>query len=459
MATNLSKIIKRSLQRSRFFALGGKIVVATSTGVDSMVLLTQLQALVAPERLVVAHVNHHLRAQSDREAAFLRDYCARRGLLLRVADWQDHPHQGIEAAARAFRYRFFAAVMKETGAKLLLTAHHANDQAETVLMKLVRGGDLRQLVGLRERRPFAGGELVRPLLAVPKAQLVASARDGGMTWFEDATNADQSITRNRYRHRYLPELAAENPQLVGDLGELAAQLGDLLAASDDLLAPLLRQLTTPTGLDLAGWWQQSPATQRLLLRAWLAKQGVVDLSQAALCQLQARLAPEAKPNQVQQLAGGWRAVRAYERLAVKKGEKKGRRSAFTGESMVKFAHWYPVAAGGSFLVQPAAAPAPTTGQPVATFVLPKTALPLRIRPSQLSDRLRLKGGGWQPVRRVLINQKVPAAERPRAQLLVDQTDRPLWLVGYRFAWWEWPPVIDDKWQKIVVYLKGEDERE
>lgn len=150
-----------------------------------MVLLTLLQRLPVAHRpkLIVAHVDHQLRQQSQVERQFITTYCQQHRLPLEVAVWPlaAHPATGIEAAAREFRYAFFERVMKQTHATTLVTAHHANDQAETVLMKLIRGGDLTQLVGIRTEQPFGSGRLVRPLLRIDKATLLAYAQTNHLT--------------------------------------------------------------------------------------------------------------------------------------------------------------------------------------------------------------------------------------------------------------------------------------
>lgn len=176
----LQKQFERHLQRSRFFSTQDKVVIAVSTGVDSMVLLDLLQGLPPALRphLIVAHVNHELREQSVEEEAYIKQYCKEHGLQLALYHWprKDHPTTGIENAARQVRYRFFTDVMKEEGAAVLVTAHHENDLAETMLMKLTRGGQLPQLLGICDQRPFASGKLVRPLLPFSKEQLISYAK-------------------------------------------------------------------------------------------------------------------------------------------------------------------------------------------------------------------------------------------------------------------------------------------
>lgn len=452
MVTNLEMVIKRHLEGSRFFTTSTPIVVATSTGVDSMVLLTLVQNLVPKERLIVAHVNHHLRSQSQIEERYLRQYCQAHQLTLRVMQWQDHPKNGLEAAARQARYQFFATIMSETKAKILLTAHHANDQAETVLMKLVRGGDLHQLAGLRPQRPFASGDLIRPLLTIPKVILINYAKTHGVKWYEDETNQDLSITRNRYRHQYLPELATENPQIISDLGQTAAQLQDWLTFAQTQLQTQLQSLVSEKGLDLRLWWQSSAATQRLLLQTWLHQNGIVNYKWTALVQLQRRLQPGELPNQTFALPGKWRLIRNYHLLYLENLDKLDQKPNDSGQNMVKFAHWQTVNSSRAILISANRQTDLPLNHLVATVWLRPSDLPLMIRPAKLTDRLRLKNGGFQTVRRIFINQKVPVDQRQKAKVLVDQSGRVWWLIGYKTAWWDWPKQTNG-WQQLRFFQR------
>lgn len=176
------------------------LLVAVSTGVDSMVLLDLLMKLppkMQPQ-ITVAYVDHQLREQSKVETKFIKKFCQQNNLPLEVAVWskEQHPQNGTEEAARKFRYQFFLSVMKKRKIKVLATAHHADDLAETVIMKLVRGGELSQLVGIESRRSFEGDyQIIRPLLRYSKKQLYEYADQKELTYFEDETNYQDDALR------------------------------------------------------------------------------------------------------------------------------------------------------------------------------------------------------------------------------------------------------------------------
>ncbi|MCC6734752.1 MAG: tRNA lysidine(34) synthetase TilS [Bauldia sp.] len=199
-----------------FAGLAGRPVVAlaVSGGADSLALLDLVRhwALrrASPPELVVLTVDHGLRPESAVEARMVAAIAAGHGLRHETLAWDEpKPATGIEAAARAARYRLLAAAARRSGADVVVTAHHRDDQAETLLMRLGRGSGIAGLGGMPEARLLDRGILLfRPFLDVPKTRLVATARVAGFLPVEDAMNADPRFARARLR-RLMPALAAE----------------------------------------------------------------------------------------------------------------------------------------------------------------------------------------------------------------------------------------------------------
>ncbi len=205
-----------------------RFLLAVSTGVDSMVLL-QVFCQLFPEMqkepcFGVAHVNHQLRPASAEEAAFLRQYCQERGIPFYERCWENPPETGVEASARDFRYTFFADVMSQEGYDVLLTAHHSDDQVETMLMKMMREGRLQSAGGMQQQQPFHTGILLRPLLSVSKAAIYDYAQAQQIPYFEDESNHEPLYLRNRLRQQVVPALKAENPQLLPHFQQLSVEM-------------------------------------------------------------------------------------------------------------------------------------------------------------------------------------------------------------------------------------------
>lgn len=456
MMMELEESFKRHLQRGRFFNKNDRVVIAVSAGVDSMTLLSLVINLPTPLRptITVAHVNHELREQSRQEEAYLRQYCQAHHLKLLVKHWPRaaHPQTGIEAAARHFRYHFFAEVMAACQSPILLTAHHQNDLAETMLMKLVRGGQLSQLVGIAAIRPFAAGQLVRPLLPFSKGQLRSYAEAKGIRWYEDATNQDLTISRNRYRHVIIPALERENPQFLAHLTSYHRQLAALLDWQAEEVQVRLHQVQDGESLRLDRWGQLPELAQRLVFQRWL-EQRLPNVKQRLVDSLLAALKRQSGPQQVFALPGNYQLIKDYQQcriVPVKKNREKGQNDLPT---VVELGQWYRVSVRQAVRVEPWAGDvaAETSGQ---EMWLAPAQFPLRLRLWRPGDALRLKAGGHQLVRRILIDQKVPNTLRKGQAVLVDAHGEPVWLVGRKWAWFARPADYRQRWRHVLISMKN-----
>ena len=209
---------------------GSRVLCAVSGGKDSVYLLVRLLEL-APEldlELCCAHFNHCLRgAESERDRQFVESFCAERGVVCYsgsgdVAAFAEEQGMGIEEAARELRYRFLEETAEKTGALRIATAHTADDNAETMLLNLVRGSGLHGLCGI----PPVRGRIIRPMLTVTTAEVLAYLDEHAIAHVEDSTNASNDYSRNRLRHEVLPRLREQNPNLAQSLFRTAELLRD-----------------------------------------------------------------------------------------------------------------------------------------------------------------------------------------------------------------------------------------
>jgi tRNA(Ile)-lysidine synthase len=240
----------------------GGMVVAVSSGPDSVALLRALIATrprTAPRPLVIAHLNHLLRsAESDGDETFVRQLHASLtaagvpALELRcdridVAAQARAEAANIESTARRLRYEWLAKVAANTGCRWIATGHTADDQAETVLHRLLRGAGIQGLRGIAARRavsPDIG--VIRPLLEVTRAEVLAYLAAEKQEYRQDSSNLNLALTRNRLRHELLPLLARDyNPGIVGLLGQLAEQADELYRALETDAGRLLAEVELP----------------------------------------------------------------------------------------------------------------------------------------------------------------------------------------------------------------------
>jgi tRNA(Ile)-lysidine synthase len=221
---------------------GDGVAVAVSGGADSLALLHALRALAGPRgwRLAVVTVDHGLRPGSAADAAFVADHAKALGLPAQVrtlgpADLDPHRQAGPEGAARAARYGALWPAADELGCRWLATGHTLDDQAETVLLQLLRGAGPDGLAGMAVR----GGRLLRPLLGARRAETRACCAAIGLEWREDPTNAGDGPLRNRVRQRLLPLLEELRPGATRALARTAALAADERDWLDQLVAETL----------------------------------------------------------------------------------------------------------------------------------------------------------------------------------------------------------------------------
>ena len=249
----------QALTRLRTKYAPTSIAVACSGGLDSMVLLHLAHAWCAQEgvQLAAFHVHHGLSAHADDWLAHCERSCAALGVAFdhrRVTIPADG--SGVEAAARRLRYAALGELCRQHGATLLLTAHHLDDQAETVLLQLLRGSGPAGLSGMEadNRSPgLMGGDqpaMARPLLTQPRAALEAYAATHALAWVEDESNADPRYTRNALRHQVMPALAANFPGFQARLARGASHVASAQRMLEELAAQDLAACQDGDAVDL-----------------------------------------------------------------------------------------------------------------------------------------------------------------------------------------------------------------
>lgn len=282
----------------------GALLLAFSGGLDSSLLLHLLVDAGLGSRLRVVHINHQLQSHSADWAAHCEQVVAGLSLPCKVVPVQVDLGKGVEAGARQARYQaLFADAQRDSAT--VITAHHRDDQAETVLLRLLRGAGVQGLAAMRALDQRQGIAVWRPLLELPRSMLERSARERGLQWQEDPSNQDQSLRRNYLRHSILPALRQRWRGADGILTRTAQHMGD----ASELLDERAQEDAQAAGVSaqrfpLAGLALLRPARQRNLLRWWLHRQGASAPSTAVLVQLLA-LQDAAEDSQARVEWGHW----------------------------------------------------------------------------------------------------------------------------------------------------------
>lgn len=385
--------LRAFLKEQALLSPGDRVIAAVSGGADSVAMLFALYLLrdELGVTLEAAHFNHHLRgAESDRDEAFVTDFCGRYDIPLHLGSGRIVPgKKGLEAAARDARYAFLRSLPGK-----IATAHTADDNAETVLMRLIRGTGLK---GLGAIAPVSGN-VIRPMLTVTRDDVEAFLEEYALPHVEDSSNGTDDFLRNRIRHGILPLMRAENPRIGENLSAMAL----LLRQDEACLQAMIPEEQVP---DVSRLKAMEPALRRRALERFLKAQGVREPEQIHILQAE-QLLYHWSPSAAMQFPGGVTIGRQYDRLVRLEcaPELPETRLSVPGETCI----------GGKRFVSEY-----TTDleeRPDSVLVCPVGALTVRSRRS--GDTMRLPGG-TRSLKKMYIDRKIPASQRAAVPVLAD----------------------------------------
>lgn len=376
---------------------GDTVVCAVSGGADSVALLFALYLL--QEKLGIhleaAHFNHNLRGgESLRDAAFVKTLCQRYDIPLHTGSANVVAgKKGLEAAARDARYGFF-----ETLNGKIATAHTADDNAETVLMHMIRGTGLKGLGGISPVR----GKLIRPMLLVTRQQVMDFLEEYHLPFVEDSSNETDVFLRNRLRHHVVPLLKQENPRLSENLSAMAMRLRQ----DEEALSQIPEM---DNGLDVEETRKLRPAQRSRVLEAFLKRNGVKEPDSANIAQAEALLLSES-PSAKARFPGGVTVCRRYGRLAVVEEAEPFEEVQLSCPGAAELPQL-------GIRVRCCQAEEIINTENIFT-VHPSGAMTLRVR--KTGDTIRLSGG-TRTLKKLFIDRKIPADRRDRIPVLADET--------------------------------------
>jgi len=447
--------VYQCLKRTGMIQPGDAVAAAVSGGADSLALLELLARL--RERLgitlAVAHLDHRLRgAESEGDARFVEQIAARHHLPFfhqaqDVAAEARRQGANLEATARALRYSFLRELVQSGRVSKVATGHTADDQAETVLARMVRGAGTRGLAGIY---PLVDGWLVRPLLELRRAELRAWLTEQGLSWREDSSNRDLRLSRNRLRGAVLPLLEQFNPRLVEQLAATAEIARDEEDYWNRRVSELLEHVgvqrskgprvqgSTEGGqasvlkLHLPRFVQLHRAEQRRLLRAALAQAGCTGAIDIAQVESLRRLATSGTSGQ-SLLFSGLRAVRVFNSLELRRG-RADRPDDYEFQVGVPGVCAIP-ATGTRLLFDLVGREACQTGYNIEEELLDfgRVRTPLVVRNWRAGDVFESPSGqGVKKIKTLLLRRRVPAEERSGWPVVVSGRDV-VWVRGFPVA--------------------------
>ena len=388
----LNKLLKQMRQYD-MVKKGDHVICAVSGGADSVALLFGMYLLRGKLGITLsaAHFNHHLRGtESDRDEAFVRAFCDRYDIPLAVGEaWVQSGEKGLEAAAREARYGFFATLDGK-----IATAHTADDNAETVLMHLVRGTGLRGLGGISP----VNGNVIRPMLTVTRQEVLSFLEEYCLSYVEDSSNQTDDFLRNRLRHRVMPLLKEENPRLAENLSHMAMELrsdAEALESGEELP-------------DVSRLREMPSAFRSRVLSRFLKNSGVSEPERSHIRAVEGLVFSD-KPSARVNLPGGVTISREYDRLVVLRDEEIPEEVTLRPGDELELPQW-------SLKVSCVVADEIINTKDV--FTVNATGA-MVLRPRRAGDRIRLNAGTYT-LKKLFINRKIPAHQREHIPVLADE---------------------------------------
>lgn len=380
------------IRQQDLIAPGDHIICAVSGGADSVALLFAMYLLKdkLDIRLSAAHFNHHLRgAESDRDEAFVREFCDRYDIALFVGEGEVVAgKKGLEAAARDARYAFLRGLPGK-----IATAHTADDNAETVLLHLVRGTGLKGLGGIAP----INGNVIRPMLSCTRQDVEVFCEEWCLQYVTDSSNETDDFLRNRLRHHVMPLLREENPKFSENTSAMALRLRQ----DEDCLSGLAKD----GPLDVEILKSMHPAVRNRMLEQFLKAGGVREPEAVHIAAVEALLYSE-KPSARISLPGGVTVARCYDFLKIQEKASLPEKVLLTCPGTAVF---------GNLRI---------TCQPATEIINCENTITvcsvgqMYVRSREAGDAIRLPGG-TKSLKKLFIDRKIPAAKRPQVPVVAD----------------------------------------
>ena len=450
------RAVKQSIVTHRMLAAGDSILIAVSGGPDSVALAHVLHTLAAeyPLRLAIVHLNHGLRQKdSDRDAEFTAEFARQLDLPFymekkNVRQFQQSAHLSLEEAGRRVRYRFFEETCTRYGFNKIATGHHGNDNAELVLMNLLRGSGPLGLSGIA---PVRDGKIVRPLIHLKRSEILEYVADKDLPFVVDASNTDLSFRRNRIRHQLIPELEKSyNPAIIDTLN----RLGTIMRAEnqwfENILSIDISNCISVKGPDTASIdldrfeGLTEAARRRILRRAILTVKK--DLHRITLGHIDSVLNLIDKNPRMGclSLPDGIRIILRSADLTINNSQSDAPVSSDESNAPVVTEYLYTITPPGTLFIREAGATIKfaeieadnlpdfdTIGKNLAFLDIDSLQFPLVVRNIRPGDRFSPLGvNGTQKVKKYFIDNKIARPWRRLCPLLLS-AGKIIWIAGHR----------------------------
>lgn len=404
---------------SHKFKKGDTVVAAISGGPDSMVLLKLLMK-IENIKIVVAHVNHKLRKESEHEAKMVENFCKKNNLIFEYYEITNYKGN-TENYARVKRYNFFDQVIAKYNAKYLLTAHHGDDLIETMLMRLARGTNNLGFKEITKRKNYI---IYRPLICVTKDEILEYAKKNNIPYAIDETNKSDKFTRNRFRNKILPLLKSENKNIHRNFLKFNESLQKYEDYIDNIVLKEMKKIYQNDIIDIEKLKKQDKLVKEKIIYKILNDIYGDDINIIKEKNVEdiLKVIDNKKPNIEINLPKKKQFIKSYDKAYIKEKKQKEKYEYILDDELKL---------PNNHLLKKI-----TETEEKSNYVIKLDSseinLPLHVRTRQNGDKMYVKGlSGTKKIKDIFIDEKIPTLDRINYPLLVDNKGNILWIPGIK----------------------------
>ena len=421
---NFEKRIENFISEHQLLNKQKTVLVAVSGGLDSVALLNFL--VENGYKCAVAHCNFHLRGEnSDLDTEFVKKLAEKYDITLYINDFDTYAiaeqnRESIEMTARNLRYIWFDELLQNNDFQAVAVAHHQNDNAETILLNLIRGAGIRGLAGIRPKRK----KIVRPLLCVTRSDIKTYAQEKGLQWREDLTNSDTKFKRNQIRHKILPEIEQQNPAFVQNMSKFADNIFDTITLYNSVVENFTKQILSENSgifeIDIKTLLN-SPAPKTLLFEILQKFDFQVDIVEEILKNINSQSGKK-------YFSKNYTIVKDRERLLISENKTLENQQFIIEKDTKNIEQPLKI----SFeIIDKKDIKSLKVGKNIALFDYDKMDFPLRLRTWQSGDYFKPFGlKGKQKVSDFFVNQHFSLLDKQNTWILLSD-NKIMWLVNHR----------------------------
>lgn len=402
------------------------IVIGCSAGPDSMALVDMLLKIREKYSLslIVAHVNHNLRAQSVQEEEYLRNYCEKNQIMFECMMITEYGDDNFHNEARNIRYDFFEKVVYKYHANYLMTAHHGDDLVETILMRITRGSNLNGYSGFKKVVEKGDYKIVRPLLGYTKQELEDYDKCNHVMYYVDDSNAKDKYTRNRYRKYVLPFLKEEDPNIHLKYLKFSTVLNEANQFIEHERDKALKKVIHHNFLKIDLFKELDAFIQKEVLYYMMNDfyQDDLILINDKHIELLLNLIYSNRANAFVNLPNEVIAIKTYQELELKKITTEITTYEVELSKYVLLPNHHVIEQVDDVL---------GNGNDTCRLLSSEISLPLTVRTRRFGDRMSIKGNGTKKIKDIFIDKKVKLSDRDTWPVVVDAKGVVVWLPGLK----------------------------